>query len=168
MMQTRNIEIMVGAFLLAGILALLVLAFQVSGLTNIVGTHGYQVSAAFDNVGDLRVRAPVSVGGVRIGEVTGIQLDHKTFKAIVSMQINPQQNSIPNDSAASILTQGLLGSNYISLTPGFSDTNLKNGDKILTTHSAIILENLIGQLMYKFSNNDKNDKSDNADDKVVK
>jgi len=164
-MQTRNIEIMVGAFLLAGILALLVLAFQVSGLTNIVGNNGYQISAAFDNVGDLRVRAPVSVGGVRIGEVTGIQLDHKSFKAIVSMQINPNQDSIPNDSSASILTQGLLGSNYISLTPGFSDTNLKNGDKIPTTHSAIILENLIGQLMYKFSNNDKSDKSDN---KVVK
>jgi phospholipid/cholesterol/gamma-HCH transport system substrate-binding protein len=160
MMRTRNIEIMVGTFLLAGILAMLVLAFQVSGLTNIVGTNGFTVTAAFDNVGDLRVRAPVSVGGVRIGEVSGIQLDHKTFKAIVSMQINPDQDSIPNDSSASILTQGLLGSNYISITPGFSDTNIKNNDKITVTHSAIILENLIGQLMYKL-NNDKDDKSDN-------
>lgn len=165
-MQTRNIEIIVGAFLLTGILALLMLAFQVSGLSNIVGSQGYQVTAAFDNVGDLRVRAPVSVGGVRIGEVTGIDLDAKTFKAIVSMQINPTQNALPVDSSASILTQGLLGSNYISITPGFSDTNLKNGDRIPVTHSAIILENLIGQLMYKLDNSDKSsDKSDKSENK---
>jgi len=150
-MQTKNIELMVGAFLVAGIVALVLLAFQVSGLSNVIGQNGYKISAAFDNIGDLKVRAPISIGGVRVGEVSNIALDEKTFKAIVTMQINPNQNMIPTDSSASILTAGLLGSNYISITPGFADTNLKNGDKITVTHSAIILENLIGQVMYKLS-----------------
>ena len=148
-MKTRGIEILVGLFLVAGILSLIMLAFQVSGLANIVGRHGYTITADFDNIGGLRIRAPVSVSGVRIGEVTGIQLNPTTFKAMVTMSIAPNQNAIPSDSTASIFTEGLLGSNYISLSPGFSDTNLKNGDKIQTTHSALILENLIGQLMYK-------------------
>jgi phospholipid/cholesterol/gamma-HCH transport system substrate-binding protein len=151
--KTRTVEIFVGVFLLAGILSLVMLAFQVSGLVNIVGRNGYAVTADFDNIGDLRIRAPVSIGGVRIGEVTAIQLNPTTFKAIVTMHINPNQNAIPTDSTASIFTEGLLGSNYISLSPGFSDTNLKNGDKIQTTHSALILENLIGQLMYKIGSN---------------
>jgi phospholipid/cholesterol/gamma-HCH transport system substrate-binding protein len=152
-MQTKNIEIIVGTFILAGILALLVLAFQVSGLTDMIGKRGYEITAAFDNIGDLRVRAPVSVGGVRIGEITRINLDPKTFKAIVTMRVEPHQNAIPTDSSASIFTAGLLGSNYISITPGFANTNLKNGDKIITTHSAVILENLIGQLMFKLDSN---------------
>lgn len=152
-MKTRTVEIFVGLFLLAGILSLVMLAFQVSGLVNIVGRNGYAVTADFDNIGDLRIRAPVSIGGVHIGEVTSIQLNPTTFKAVVTMQINPNQNAIPTDSTASIFTEGLLGSNYISLSPGFSDTNLKNGDKIQTTHSALILENLIGQIMYKIGSN---------------
>lgn len=159
-MQTRNIEVLVGVFLLAGIIALVVLAFQVSGLANVTGSKGYEVRAYFDNVGDLRVRAPVSIGGVRVGEVEKIILDPKTFKAVVTLQINPKQDTIPSDSSASILTQGLLGSNYISINPGFSDTNLKNGDKISSTHSAIILENLIGQFMYKINSDKSPDKAD--------
>lgn len=153
-MQTKNIEIIVGAFLLAGILALLMLAFQVSGLTDITGKNGYTITAAFDNIGDLRVRAPVSIGGVRVGEVTDIELNPNTFKAIATLRINANEKTIPTDSTASIYTQGLLGSNYISITPGFANTNLKNGDKITMTHSAVILENLIGQLMFKL-NSDK-------------
>lgn len=148
-MKTRTVEIFVGLFLLAGILSLIMLAFQVSGMANIVGRSGYYVTANFDNIGDLRIRAPVSIGGVRVGEVTGISLNPTTFQAVVTLQIEPDQNKIPSDSTASIFTEGLLGSNYISLSPGFADTNLKNGDKIQTTHSALILENLIGQLMYK-------------------
>jgi len=151
--KTRAIETIVGLFMLAGILSLVMLAFQVSGLADIVGKNGYAVTADFDNIGDLRIRAPVSIGGVRVGEVTEIDLDPKTFKAVVVMHIDPNQNAIPTDSTASIFTEGLLGSNYISLSPGFADTNLKNGDKIQTTHSALILENLIGQLMYKIGPN---------------
>ena len=159
-MKTRTVEIVVGLFLLAGILSLVMLAFQVSGLANVVGRNGYEVKADFDNIGDLRIHAPVSIGGVHVGEVMGIQLNPSTFKAVVTMHIDPNQNAIPTDSSASIFTEGLLGSNYISLTPGFSDTNLKNGDKIQTTHSALILENLIGQLMYKIgSGSDSNDSS---------
>ncbi len=159
-MKTRGIEIFVGLFLIAGILSLVMLAFQVSGLANIVGHNGYVVTAEFDNIGDLRIRAPVSIGGVRVGEVTSIQLNPTTFKAMVSMQIDPTQHTIPTDSTASIFTEGLLGSNYISLTPGFADTNLKNGDKIMTTHSALILENLIGQLMYKLGPSSTSDTSE--------
>lgn len=148
-MQNKTSELLVGLFILASIIALLTLALQVSGLGQIAGSNGYSIIAKFENIGDLRVRAPVSIAGVRIGEVTKIVLDKTTFKAIVTMQINPQQNAIPTDSSASILTEGLLGSNYISLSPGFADTNLKEGDNINDTHPAIILENLIGQLMFK-------------------
>jgi phospholipid/cholesterol/gamma-HCH transport system substrate-binding protein len=149
--KTRTVEIFVGLFLLAGILSLVMLAFQVSGLVNIVGRNGYVVTADFDNIGDLRAHAPISIGGVRVGEVVGIQLNPATFKAVVTMHIDPNQNAIPTDSTASIFTEGLLGSNYISISPGFANTNLKNGDKIQLTHSALILENLIGQLMYKMN-----------------
>ena len=150
-MKTRRIEITVGLFLLAGILSLIMLAFQVSGLASIISQNGYAISAAFDNIGDLRAHAPVSISGVKVGEVGDITLNPLTFKAVVIMHINAHQKSIPLDSSASIFTQGLLGSNYISISPGFSNTNLKNGDRIQTTHSALILENLIGQLMYKLS-----------------
>jgi phospholipid/cholesterol/gamma-HCH transport system substrate-binding protein len=148
-MQTKNIERIVGIFILGGILALLVLAFQISGVVAVMGKGGYEIKAAFDNIGDLRVRAPVSIDGVRIGQVTGIKLNPSTFKADVTMHIEAARTIIPADSTASILTQGLLGSNYISLTPGFANTALKNNGIITTTHSAVILENLIGQLMYK-------------------
>ncbi|HEV2613289.1 MAG TPA: outer membrane lipid asymmetry maintenance protein MlaD [Gammaproteobacteria bacterium] len=161
-MKTRTVEIFVGLFLLAGILSLVMLAFQVSGLANIIGRNGYEIQANFDNIGDLRIHAPVSIGGVRVGEVASIQLNPSTFKAVVTMHIDPNQNAIPTDSSASIFTEGLLGSNYISLSPGFSNTNLKNGDKIQTTHSALILENLIGQLMYKIGSGNDNSTSSNS------
>jgi len=153
MKPSKTIEFIVGLFLLAGIVCLTLLAFQVSGLSHIMGKEGYTLQASFSNIGSLRVRAPVSVSGVRIGEVTRIALDNQTFRAVVTMHINPQQNTLPTDSAASILTEGLLGSNYISISPGFADTNLKNDDTIQTTHSALILENLIGQLIYKEKKN---------------
>ncbi len=142
---------MVGLFILGGAIALFVLALKVSGLGNVVGEDGYHINATFDNVGDLKIRAPVTIAGVRVGEVTGIKLDQQTFRAVVTMQINPRQDEIPVDSSASILTQGLLGSNYISLSPGFDNTFLKEGGSIDNTHPAIILENIIGQVMYKLN-----------------
>lgn len=155
-MRERYIEIIVGIFILFGVLGLCFLAIQVSGLgTTAVGSKGYQITAAFDNVGDLRVRAPVTIAGVRIGQVTGIRLDTKTFKAVVSLEINADQQQLPTDTSASIFTQGLLGSNYIGLNPGFDPTFLKQGDKIINTHPAIVLENLIGQLMFKINNDNK-------------
>ncbi len=148
-------EISVGALMLAGIIALLVLAFQVSGLTmNTSGKH-YNVTAAFDNVGGLKIRAPVTIAGVKIGQVTAIHLDPVTFKATVTLQLDDDQSEIPVDSSASILTEGLLGSNYVSLNPGYAETYLKNGSTIVNTQPAIILENLIGQLMFRLGNSNK-------------
>lgn len=148
MVRERSIEITVGLFVLAGILALLTLALKVSGLSSYMGTNGYLITASFDNIGGLKPRAPVTIAGVRVGEVTNINLDPTTFKATVTMQIDSHQNQIPSDTAANIFTQGLLGANYISLTPGYAQTVLKNGDHLASTHPALILENLIGQLLF--------------------
>lgn len=161
-MREKTIETTVGLFMLAGILALLVLALKVSGLSNTVGFEGYQVSANFDNIGSLKVRAPVTIAGVRVGQVTQIRLDPTTFKAVVTIKIDKNKNAIPEDSSASILTEGLLGSNYISLTPGFDTAYLKEGDVIDSTHSALILENLIGQFLFSISHKDKDSKSDDG------
>jgi len=153
--RARSIETLVGLFMLAGIVALLVLALKVSGLSSYVGGTGYIVTANFDNVGDLKIRAPVTISGVRVGAITKIQLDKTTFKAVVTMKINADQNEIPADTSASIYTQGLLGSNYISLNPGYDQTVLKNGSVIGNTHPALILEDLIGQLLFSLKNPSK-------------
>lgn len=157
------VEIFVGLFMLAGIAALVILAFKVSGLTNLHGKNTYYITADFDNIGGLKVRAPVSLAGVVIGEVDSINLDPNTFRAHVLLAIDKNVNNIPTDTTASILTQGILGANYISLTPGFDNTYLKNGGQIESTRSAIILENLIGQLLYnvKGGSSDKNKESTN-------
>lgn len=153
-MRERSIEVLVGIFMLAGILALLILALKVSGLSDFVRNNSYSVTANFDNIGDLKVHAPVTVAGVRVGEVSAIRLDNKNFRAQVTMQIDPQENKLPLDTSATILTQGLLGSNYISLSPGFSAEFLKNGSRIDNTHPALILEDLIGQLIFSLKNSD--------------
>jgi phospholipid/cholesterol/gamma-HCH transport system substrate-binding protein len=157
-MTQRTVEIWVGFFMLAGILSLLMLALKVSGLTNTVGDQGYLVTANFDNIGALKPRAPVSLAGVKIGQVTRVDLDPVSFKAVVFMRIQHQQDKLPLDTSASIFTEGLLGSNYISLTPGFDETFLKNGDVIQETRSALVLENLIGQLIFKLNGDKKEDK----------
>lgn len=151
------IEVAVGLFIVAALLALLGLAFKVSGLTQIGNGHYYVIKADFDNVGDLKVRAPVSVSGVKVGKVASIKLDPQTFRATVTLQIQNWFNKLPVDTSASILTQGLLGSNYISLSPGYEEKLLQPGQRIETTHSALILENLVGQLMFNLTNSKKND-----------
>lgn len=165
-MRSKIMDFVVGLFILAGLLGLIFLAFKVSGLTvAAVGNHNfYTVTAEFDNIGGLSVRAPVSVSGVTVGRVNAIQLDPTTFRAKVTLQINSKFHAFPRDTSASILTQGLLGSNYISLSPGFDTSALKAGDVIETTHSALILENLIGQLLYnlKGDNSSDNRSSDNS------
>jgi phospholipid/cholesterol/gamma-HCH transport system substrate-binding protein len=154
-------ETLVGLFMMAGIVALAVLAFKVSGLAQLGHSNYYVVTAQFDNIGDLKVRAPVSIGGVRIGQVSNIVLNSETFRAQVSLDIDDKFNNIPADSIANIYTQGLLGSNYISLSPGFDTQVLKNGAQIQTTHSAIILENLIGQLLLSMSDKAQDETKDN-------
>ena len=147
-MRGRIIEIWVGFFMLFGILALLFLAFKVSGLSSTISRGGYNVTAAFDNVGGLKMRSPVSLAVVHIGEVSAIKLDGLKFKAVVTMRIDSKYKQLPADTSASILTQGLLGANYINLTPGFAHKFLNNNDSIGDTHPALILEDLIGQLIF--------------------
>lgn len=155
MLSQRIVESFVGIFLLAAITALLVLAFKVSGLTSFFKASGYTISAEFDDIGQLKVRSAVKIGGVTVGEVSSIRLDPTSFKAVVSMNIRSNVNDIPNDSSASILTAGLLGDNYIAITPMYSAEFLKNGSIIAETHSAMILEKLIGQLVFKITNSEK-------------
>jgi phospholipid/cholesterol/gamma-HCH transport system substrate-binding protein len=147
-MRQRSVDILVGLFVLIAVLALLVLALKVSGLTNLDSSTGYQVSAEFDNVGGLKIGAPVSIAGVKVGVVDDIVLDPVTFRAKAMVEIFNKVTQIPSDSSASILTAGILGAQYVGLTPGFSTQSLVNNGSIKTTHSALVLENLIGQLMY--------------------
>jgi len=151
MLSQRTIEIGVGLFLLTAFAALLILAFRVSGLTSFFDTKTYQVTAAFDDIGQLKIRSAVKIDGVNVGEVSSIHLDTTTFKAIVTMNINQKMNQIPDDSSAAILTAGLLGDNYIALTPMYSQTFLENGSEITDTHSAMILEKLIGQFIFNIN-----------------
>lgn len=159
MTRVRFIELSVGVFMLFGMIAFLFLAFRVSGLTQYVGQNAYQVTANFDNIGDLKVRAPVRVAGVWVGQVTNIDLNPETYQARVTVSIIANQSKLPLDSSASILTEGLLGANYISLTPGFSNQYLKAGDQIAETQSAIMLQNLIGSLMFNVNKGKSEEKT---------
>jgi len=158
MLSQRSIESLVGLFLLMAITAMCVLAFKVSGLVSLFPAKAYNVTASFDDIGGLKVRSAVKISGVQIGEVTRIDLDPTTFKAVVTMSIQDQFNDISADSSAGIFTAGLLGDNYIAITPMYSKTLLTNGSQIEFTHPAMILEKLIGQFIYKMSG-DKGDKN---------
>jgi len=158
MTSQRTVESFVGLFLLFAIISLSVLAFKVSGLTSLFPAKSYIVTAEFDDIGALKIRSAVKIGGVQIGEVSGISLDSTTFKAIVKLNIRDNFNDIPDDSSARILTAGLLGDNYVAITPMYNTTFLKDGDQIKYTTSAMILEKLIGQFIYKLNNGDKKEK----------
>jgi phospholipid/cholesterol/gamma-HCH transport system substrate-binding protein len=152
--KQRYIDLSVGFFMIFGLLALAVLAIKVSGLTELTHKKGYKVTADFTDIGGLKVRAPVTVAGVKIGEVIKIDLQPNQLNAKVTMLLNKEKPIPFEDSSARILTQGLLGSNYISIVPGFEDEAnrghqyLREGDVIAKTQEAIILENLIGQLLF--------------------
>lgn len=162
-MRHRAIEITVGMFIILAFAAIIILAFWVSGLTTVGNGGYYQLKADFDNIGGLKVRAPIAIAGVKVGSVTNITLDPKSFRAQVTLNIKKNVNDIPIDSSANILTQGLLGSNYISIVPGFETEHaLKPGELIQTTHSALILENVIGQLIYNVKEDKKDDKKDDV------
>src|SRR5215467_7592825 len=153
MRATRTLEIGTGLFVLLGFTALFFLTTQLpsSGLKLSSAKSGFHVSAEFDNIGDLKVGSPVTMAGVRIGEVESIRFDSKSYKAVVGMRIDSQYNQIPDDSFASIQTQGLLGGKYIGFSPGGSDTNLKGGSRVEQTQSAIVLESLINKLFASFA-----------------
>ncbi|APZ42456.1 outer membrane lipid asymmetry maintenance protein MlaD [Acidihalobacter ferrooxydans] len=151
MKSSRAVEIMVGLFVAASVAALLVLALKVSNINSFTSDNGYSVYAYFNDIGGLKVGAPVTAAGVTVGRVTGIGYDSKNFEARVTMEIKPQFHDFPVDSSANIYTAGLLGEQYISISPGSSMKNLKNGDRIQYTQSAIVLEKIIGQLMVKLT-----------------
>jgi phospholipid/cholesterol/gamma-HCH transport system substrate-binding protein len=146
-MKNRNLELMVGAFLVAGFLAFAFLAIKVSGLSFSAPEDSYRIKAKFDNVAGLTVRARVAVGGVLVGRVTGISLDTDDYMAVVEMAIDGDVRNLTTDSSAAILTSGLLGEKYIGITPGADETFLGDGAMIGDTQSSLVLENLIGKFL---------------------
>lgn len=150
MLQSRAAEGIVGAFIAVGLGALLVLALQVSNLNlaSLDGDAGYEIRAQFDNIGGLKVRSPVKMAGVTVGRVKAIELDRSSLTAVAVMRIGSEYNAIPADTIANIYTAGLLGEQYVGLEPGGSDETLKPGDVITQTQSAVVLEQMIGRLLY--------------------
>ncbi len=145
-MGKKSIETLVGGFVLLGMLGLVFLALKAANLGGVGGSDTYAVQARFDNIGGLKVRAPVRSAGVTVGRVTGISLDPKSFQGVVKMDIE-RAYRFPKDSSAKILTAGLLGDQYIGMEPGGDDKNLEPGETVAQTQSAVVLENLIGQFM---------------------
>lgn len=147
-MNNRTVEIGVGLFVAIGIGALFMLALQVSNLGSSISANSYVITAAFENIGGLKVRSPVTVSGVRVGRVDAIDYDDIAFEAVVSLRIDAAHDSFPEDTSASIFTAGLLGEQYISLEPGGSMENLVEGDRIQLSQSALVMEQVIGQFLY--------------------
>jgi phospholipid/cholesterol/gamma-HCH transport system substrate-binding protein len=143
-------EMGAGLFILLGFAALFFLATQTTNIEGYVKEQGYIVTAKFEDVAGLKERAPVTMAGVTIGRVEAINFDPKTLNAIVTIRIRNEFNKIPDDSDARILTSGLLGSKYVGLGAGGSETYLKDKSQIEITQSAIVLESLIGKLLFKF------------------
>lgn len=148
MRQTRAIEFSTGLFALLGFAALFFLVTQITSRDISFGESGYRLQAKFDNIGGLKVGAPVAMAGVTVGRVDKIEYDPVEFKAAVTLRIESQYDQIPEDSDASIYTAGLLGGQYIGVDPGGAETYLKNGDQIDFTQSAIVLENLISKFLF--------------------
>ena len=146
-MRMRTVEISVGAFVLAGALALIFLAVKVSGVNLAQGSDSYVVQARFDDVAGLRPRAKVSMAGVTVGRVAGIEVDMVYGEAVVSLEIHGKPGNLSLDTGAQILTEGILGARYVSLLPGADEETLADGDFIEETQGALVLENLVGDLI---------------------
>jgi phospholipid/cholesterol/gamma-HCH transport system substrate-binding protein len=144
----RYIELAVGAFMIMGVIALVLMALRVSGLSMQSTGDTYTLKAHFENLGGLKERAKVSMAGVNIGQVTKIYLDAERYSAVVEMEINKSMSTLSTDSSAAILTSGLLGEKYIGLTVGAEMEYLKQGDWIDDTQSALVLEELIGRFLF--------------------
>jgi phospholipid/cholesterol/gamma-HCH transport system substrate-binding protein len=146
-MKRTTVDLWVGVFVTAGVIALFTLALKVGNATTVSASNGYTVFAEFDNIGGLKVRAPVKSAGVVVGRVERIVLDQQKFMANVSIRID-NHYKFPKDSTAAILTSGLLGEQYIGLEAGGDTANLAPGERIKLTQSAVVLEKLIGQFLY--------------------
>ncbi len=157
MQQTRAVELGTGLFVLLGLAALFFLTTQTTGNTTFTSGDTYEVTARFDNVGSLKVRAPVSMSGVTIGRVTAIEFDSVSLQAEVTFVIDQAFDQIPDDSDAAIQTSGMLGSQYIGLQAGGSETSLADGSEIEFTQSAIVLENLISKYLFSAGGDDEDE-----------
>src|ERR1700723_3765262 len=165
MRKSRTLNLGTGTFVLLGFAALFFLTTQTTSRGfSLTSPPHYEVSAKFDNIGDLKVGAPVSMSGVEMGRVTKITFDSKEYKAVVTLRIDARYNQIPTDSDAAIYTQGLLGGKFIGLTAGGADTYLKDKDQIDFTQSAFILENMIGQVLANFKGSSQSDSAKSAPD----
>lgn len=149
MRTTRMQEIWVGIFVALGMVALFVLALRVSNYSSYTSNDQYHVFVYFENIGGLKVRSPVTLSGVRIGRVADIGYDKERLQAKVKLGIDSDYDFLSIDTAASIYTAGLLGEQYIALEPGAEDETLREGDTIMHSQSAVVLEELIGQFMVK-------------------
>jgi phospholipid/cholesterol/gamma-HCH transport system substrate-binding protein len=147
MMTRKELDLWVGIFAVIGIGAMLFLSLKVANLASFSSGDTYLINAKFDNIGGLKVRAPVKSAGVVVGRVGDIRFDNESFEAVVALNVDSRYK-FPKDSSAKILTSGLLGEQYIGLTPGGDSVDLKSGDTIKLTQSAVVLENLIGQFLY--------------------
>ncbi|MGC9403575.1 outer membrane lipid asymmetry maintenance protein MlaD [Vibrio genomosp. F10] len=160
MQQNKKMEFWVGSFVLVGICAILIMIFQVADVKGLGSNDTYSLNAEFDNIGSLKVRSPVKVGGVVIGRVTSIGLNPNSLLPVVSMDINSDYQQFSETSSLQILTSGLIGEQYISLVPGFvfdDEEMLADGDYVEDTKSALVLENLIGQVLYSLGGSDENE-----------
>jgi phospholipid/cholesterol/gamma-HCH transport system substrate-binding protein len=146
-MSKRGIEILVGFFVLLGIVALVFLALRTANLSSFNTGETYTLFARFDNIGGLKVRSPVRSAGVVVGRVTSISLDPKTYQGVVQLDMQ-KSVQFPTDSSARILTSGLLGDQYIGLEPGGDEKMFAAGDTIRSTQSAVVLESLISQFLF--------------------
>jgi phospholipid/cholesterol/gamma-HCH transport system substrate-binding protein len=165
MAANRGIDIGTGLFVLLGFAALAFLTTQLPGSKLSVGTtrsDSFNVTARFDNVGDLRVGAPVTMAGVTVGRVTGVEVDSREFRAVVKLAIEKRYDTIPDDTWANIETAGLLGAKYVGLDPGGSETYLADGGQIENTQPAVVLEKLINRLFASFASRGSDGPGDNA------
>ena len=156
-MSQRKLEVWVGFFVTVGIISFAILAFSVSGLSLKGEGDNYYLQASFTNIGGLKPRAPVKLGGVVVGRVDSIYLDKESYTPVVRMSMLENQGFYPETSSMAILTSGLLGEQYIGLTPGFIDEGIEmlgDGDIVEDTKSALVLEDLIGQFIYSINKED--------------
>jgi phospholipid/cholesterol/gamma-HCH transport system substrate-binding protein len=147
MMTRKELDLWVGLFVVVGIGAMLFLSLKVANLAAFSASDSYAIQAKFDNIGGLKVRAPVKSAGVVVGRVGEIRFDNESFEAVVVLNLDGRYQ-FPRDTSAKILTSGLLGEQYVGLTAGGDSVNLKAGDTLKITQSAVVLENLIGQFLY--------------------
>jgi phospholipid/cholesterol/gamma-HCH transport system substrate-binding protein len=148
MRSTRTIDISTGLFVLLGFAAILFMVTQIANREFSLMSDSYRLKASFENIGGLKPGAPVSMAGVTVGRVEDVSYDMKLLKAVVTLRIDGRYNEIPNDSDASIFTAGLLGGQYIGLSPGGSEQAFKNGDQVEFVQDAVVLENLISKYLF--------------------